>query len=563
MPAFDSVFPPHRLPRALREYLSYEALRGELDRVVALFPAACTVERKVLGHTPEGREILALHVWPRGRGVDQPTLWVDANMHSAELIGANVVLAQAESLAAVADQEPWRSVNYVFVPRICPDGAECYFTTGIVNRSNPRDGHSDDELGAHWKRACLVEKRPRPETRLSLLTSPRRVGVMRRRNPAGVWTMDEECPTLVRRRAVGDGGPFYDVFPEGTVANWDGMNLPPAFRTDRNETDLNRNFPWLWTADRRGVRGGTHPGSEPESRAIIAYSSTIPQLYFWLNYHTFGGVYIRPPEDKPDSSLPRLDASVYEIVDRELERITGYPAVSGHAEFLYEPGVPLPGTLTDWAYYGLGAYSYVCELWDLPARLGRTQRPFINRYTLWDTAQWRKLWLFDKNVNGGLLFGHPWLPYDHPQLGQVEVSELPSVFGIQNPPQALIEEVVRPQIDVFHLLVRLAPRPTVGLRVRTEQTSILTVANEGFLPTYVSKQKDKVMGAQRILVHTAKGTHPLEDLDGHVPVNTGWIDFAGGGSNARTSAAMELPAAEAKSVRVSFPRAGTLVPKGS
>jgi hypothetical protein len=173
---------------------------------------------------------------------------------------------------------------------------------------------------------------------------------------------------------------------------------------------------------------------------------------------------------------------------------------------------------------------------------------------------WRRLFLFDKNLNGGLLFGHPWLPFDHPQLGPVEISELPSVFGLQNPPQNLIEEVVSPQAAVFRYLIEIAPRPVVTARLLSEQSVVLTIANQGFLPTFVSKQKDKAHGAQRILVHVARGAQAFDDLDGWVPVNTGWIDFAANGSSVRTSFSIEIPKADFdRGVRVAFPRAGVVV----
>lgn len=549
------------LPTAhLHHFLSYSALRDECEAIVAAFPSWCTVETKVLGHSEEGRELVAFHVWPKGKGHSQPTLWIDANMHAGELVGTNVVVAQFAELATALhrntpDALEYRDINYVFMPRVCPDGAECAFSNGLVNRSNPRDSRSSEQLGPHWKRACLVEKRARPEHRLALLDMPRRIGVMRRLNPAGVWTRDDEFPALIRRRTWNDKGPFFDIYPEGTIEHFDGTHIPPAHRVDRNETDLNRNFPSLWEADRPSHRSGRYPGSEVESRAIIDYSSRLPHLYFWMNYHTFGGVYIRPPEDKPDSSLPRLDASIYEALDAALEKLTGYPAVSGYAEFLYEPGVPLPGTLSDWAYYGMGAYSYVCELWDLPARLGRFDRPFIRRYAPWNTDQWRKLYLFDKNANGGLLFGHPWIPFAHPQLGPVEISELPAVFGIQNPPQSMLEEIIGPQLEVFKLLVRIAPRTSMEVNTHATNTATLTLSNQGFLPSYISKQKNKVLGPQPILVQGASSTRSFEDLDGYAPVNTGWLDFAASGSGLRTSFQIPVPHDElTKDFRVVFPR---------
>ena len=38
---------------------------------------------------------------------------------------------------------------------------------------------------------------------------------------------------------------------------------------------------------------------------------------------------------------------------------TGYPTVSGHDEFLYEPDKPLRGDLSDYAYNQRGALAYV------------------------------------------------------------------------------------------------------------------------------------------------------------------------------------------------------------
>ena len=560
---------------------------AELDRwlldLQARFPQDITAEINVIGQSAEKRDILVLHVWPRGRSVRQPTLWVDANMHSAELVGTNVVLAQIQTLAeklAGPDKSTYASRNYIFVPRICPDGAACYFDNGLTSRSNNRDRRSSTERGSFWVRQCLKLKQAREHSGVALLQNPQRVGAMRRQNPAGVWTCDDEFPALMRRRDFDDKGPFFDIFPEGTIENYDGVNLPKANQVDQNEVDLNRNFPIFWKADRTKTKSGPFPLSEPESKAVVDYSSRFPEIYFWLNYHTFGGVFIRPPEHEPDSKLPRLDFSVFELLDREIERITHYPAVAGFAEFLYEPGVPLPGTLTDWAYYGLGAYAYVCELWDLPIRLAHRDRPFIKRYTIWKSEDWRVLYRFDRDFNNQLLFGHPWLSYEHEQLGAVEISELPTVFGIQNPPAKLIKEVVKPQISLFETLVKLAPQPhcraTLVPRIGKSAALIsevnLEIMNTGFLPTYVSDQKNDVNGPQNIVVKILENTnveilgpktHMVPDLGGYVPINTGWLDFAADGSNARTSQTLRIavqktdPLTSSKIVlEVHFPRAG-------
>lgn len=571
----------------LSQYLDFAALKAELLALKKSYPQHIHTEIISIGSSPQGRDILALCVSPQGHLVQQPTLWVDANMHSAELIGTNVVLAQINHLASLlADKKTHDEAaarNYIFVPRVCPDGAESYFTDARVNRSNARDSRASEQLGSHWQRTSLVDKMPRPGTRLAVFKNPHRLGVMRRSNEAGVWATDALHPQCIRRREIGDVGPFYDILPEGIIENFDGVNIPPARCVDANEIDLNRNFPIFWKADHAKTKSGAHPLSQPESQALVTFSSSKPEIYFWLNYHTFGGVFIRPPEHEPDSKLPRLDASIFELVDRDLERLTGYPAVAGAAEFLYEPGVPLPGTLTDWAYYGLGAYAYVCELWDLPARLGHTQRPFIKRYTTWTAADWRALFRYDQGQNEGLLFGHPWIPFEHPQLGPVEISELPSVFGIQNPPESLIAEVVKPQIAVFEHAMRMAPQPKVkavvspSLHTTPGDLSLrVEVSNQGFLPTHISEQKNLTAGVQQIIirlsafenVRLAAGVSPVIlvcDLDGFAPLNTGWLDFAGYGTQSATARHVDFalvhlnPLVPARlSIEVVFPRAGTL-----
>lgn len=572
------------------QYLSNSAMVALLLDLKEEFPENVHTEIAVIGTTPENNEVYALHVWPRGRGVRQPTLWVDANMHAGELVGTNVVLAQIELLAdrlRDAQRPTFETRNYIFVPRICPDGAERYFKDGLPSRSNARDRRSELELGPHWVRSCLVPKEKRGLPGVALLDNPNRIGVMRRENPAGLWATDAQFPKLLRRRDVNDPGPFYDVFPEGTIAHFDGVTLPSARATDRNEIDLNRNFPAQWKPSRQGEKSGPFPMSEPESRAVVEHSARHPEIYFWLNYHTFGGVFIRPPETDPDIKLPRVDASIFEWLDRDLERIAHYPAVSGFAEFLYQPDVPLPGTLTDWAYYGLGAFAYVCELWDLPIRLGHRERPFIKRYTHWSTDDWQALYRFDLDYNNGLLFGHPWIPFEHPQLGRVEVSELPQVFGIANPPVALIEGVIRPQLALFEHLVKIAPQPLCRAFARPLPADSATsaaprlfemcieIANTGFLPTYISQQKNESSGTQDILVSLkdennvrilGPSLHALPDLAGFAAPNTGWLDFAGNGSATQTSHVLRIPfekrdpnAPARLSIETVFPRAGTHV----
>jgi hypothetical protein len=538
------------------KYLNYKEMLSDIDLLCNQFPKNVDIKKIEIAKTLEGRSIIAIRVYPEGMNIEQPTIWVDANMHSIEFIGTNTVLAHIENLChkLTKKESKYFSVNYVFVPRICPDGAEQYFTDGKRSRSNARDARQSKELGSHWKRECLIEKDDR-DVGIHLFKNKNRVGFIRKKNKAGIWVVDEVYPKLMRHRELGDSGPFYDIYPEGKIEHYDGLNIPPASFVSDNEVDLNRNFPVGWSPNYLDNMSGKMALSEIESRAIAEFSAKIPQIYFWLNYHTFGGVFIRPLESEDDSGMHILDRSVYQTIDKKIEEITGYPAVSGHTEFTYIPGKPLQGCLTSYSYHALGAYSYACELWDFPARIGRIDRPFIKRYDGWLKKEWRKIYEFDLDKNHGIIFGNPWKHFHHEQLGDIEISEFPSQFGICNPPQSLIKEVIQNQVPLLSLLVDLAPIPkiTVSLSNTNENKikyALLTISNIGFLPTYVSEARNKSQGSKKIIIEiidvkngklVGDNTYLIDHLSGYCPIIKGWIDSVDTGTNTSSSKTLRIP----------------------
>lgn len=538
------------------KYLNYIDMISDINTLCDNFPKNIDVEKIDIAKTLEGRSIIAIRVYPEGKQIEKPTIWIDANMHSVELIGTNTVLAQIHFLITKLNnkESKYFSVNYIFVPRICPDGAEQYFTEGKRNRSNARDSRTISELGTYWKRECLLDKNVR-NVGLNLFLNKKRVGFMRKKNESGIWVADEVYPQLIRHRELGDSGPFYDIYPEGAIENFDGINIPPATHVNDNEIDLNRNFPVSWVPNHLENMSGKISLSEIESRAIAEFAISIPQIYFWLNYHSFGGVFIRPLESQDDSNMNIFDRSVYQTIDKKIEEITGYPSVNGHSEFTYIPGKPLQGCLTSFAYHSLGAYSYVCELWDFPLRIDRTERPFINRYNNWQKKEWRKIYEFDCNHNHGIMFGHPWKSFNHPQIGDVEISELPVYFGINNPPQELIHDVINTQLGILPLLIDIAPMPKVTTRLSSIQDRAikyieLTISNIGFLPTFVSEARNNSQGSKKIIIEIIEvknaklignNVYQIEPLTGYCPIIKGWINSADSGTNTSSSKTIRIP----------------------
>ena len=182
---------------------------------------------------------------------------------------------------------------------------------------------------------------------------------------------------------------------------------------------------------------------------MLDFATRHPNIMVWLNLNTFGGVLIRPLGDKPDSKMHPGDLGLYEQVEAWMTAHTGYATVSGFHEFLYEPDKPLHGDLTDYAYHQRGALAYVVELWDLFQQLGiARKKPFVDHYSKFTRADMRALASFDRQHNGGRIFG-TWKPQQHPQLGAVEVAGFDPRVGIWNPPYERLDATCQVQSAAF------------------------------------------------------------------------------------------------------------------
>jgi len=466
-------------------FLDYQTLTTQLERWAQAFPDLCRL--RSIGTTTEGRSIWHLTIGPEPDRV-RPAVWVDGNMHASELCGSSVALAIAEdALKLHLDpdydahglpqhvRERLREVLFYVVPRMSPDGAEVVLHTSRYVRSAPRDRRPNREA-PRWVRGDI--------------DGDGKSLMMRMPHPAGEFVESTDVPGLMVARRLNDPGPYYKLFPEGTIEPFDGSTIPDPHYLSDNQTDLNRNFPFSWMPAHAQAGAGDFPLSEPESRAVVEFATAHPEIFGWLNLHTFGGVFIRPLGDKPDSKMHMGDRVLYRQLGAWAEELTGYPMVSGFEEFLYEPDQPLYGDLTEYAYHQRGAVSYVVELWDLFKRLGK-ERPkkFVDYYAEVTRADLLALAKFDREENAGRVF-LPWRKTEHPQLGPLEIGGADPLVGIWNPPYERIAEVCKGQVAHFLRLAALAPAVRVRVVERVTTGDDLTrltisVENHGYLPTCV------------------------------------------------------------------------------
>jgi hypothetical protein len=361
--------------------------------------------------------------------------------------------------------------------------------------------------------------------------------LMRVEDPTGDFVESAATPGLLLPRQVDDAGPYYRVYPEGTVERFDGFTLPkPSFMSD-TETDMNRNFSSNWMPEPDQVGAGAFATSEPESRAVSEFAARHPNIFLWLCMHTFGGVYIRPLGDRPDSKMDPHDAAVFRTVERLATEHTGYPTVSGFHEFCYAPDKPIHGDLANFAYVERGAIGFVCELWDFFRQVGfETKRPFIKNYEDHNGAEdIEAMARWDRDHNDGRMIGL-WRSFDHPQLGPVEIGGYDPLVGVWNPPPERLDELCRAQSRFFLRLAALAPRLAIprlhATRLEGELVRVeVVVENRGYLPTYVlgSAKARSFSDPVRVRLELGPG---LELVSGEPEVEVGHLGGWGGNDRA-------------------------------
>ena len=460
-------------------FYTYADLTETLDAWVSEFPGLCRIES--IGKSYEGREIPLVTVtnFETGRAEEKPAVLVHAQIHAMEFTGTTAALSLLDRLlhGYSEDERVTRALDtraFYVVPRVNPDGADAGLTDGRWRRSSVRPYPRDE---------------PQDGLHREDVDGDGRVLMMRQRDPNGAWKPHPEDPRLLVARRPDDlDGEFFRVFPEGSIQNWDGVTVPIAPALEG--LDLNRNWPAEWAPEGEQRGAGPYPGSEPETRALIQAIVDRPNITSYIGYHTFSGVHLRPYSGRSDDDYPTTDLRAFKLMGEEATRLTGYPAISIFHDFKYDPKQVIKGGDIDWVYDFLGAFAWVTEFWSPQRAAGLSDYHFIDWIRDHSPEDELALVKLADELGEGYV---DWYPFEHPQLGPVELGGWNLVYFWFNPPLSRLEAEVRPHADFALFLALVSPR----LEIRSFESEAvgdgafrlrLVLENSGWLPTNVTQK---------------------------------------------------------------------------
>lgn len=452
----------------------------EVNRTLAAwgedFPSLTEVYS--IGETREGSPLMVIEITNEdtGPGQDKPGYYYDGNIHAGELTGAEVALHFADYLLRNygSDERVTELVDtrVLYVrPKFNPDGADIALTSAQTLRSTPRP--YDQDLDG------LLDEDPPND-----LDGDGHITQMRVPAADGDWYVSSEDPRLMERRPrAGDDGPqppagtqFYDVLGEGIDDDGDGRHNEDGV----GGIDMNRNFPRNWGLEFEQNGAGPYPLSEPETRATIEFLDAHRNITGIFHGHTSGGFAYRLPSTIAWDTFPAADQQLILEQSEMYEQTTEQPARPSYTN----PDVHRHGTLISWGYWDFGVVGFVPEFW---GGMG------IDYDEDGNISQLERLRYHDDELTTD--YFTDWAPYEHPELGTVEIGGWHSKFVNQNPPTELLQRELELYVPWMLWLAEISPRleirdvtvtPVDGadatFRVRVE------VENSGYLPTHVTQR---------------------------------------------------------------------------
>ncbi len=431
-------------------YHTYEVMYEWLDRWEEQYPELMDVIE--VGRSFEGRPILQVTVTNKqtGNDVDKPAAFFEGGRHSGEVTSSESVLWLIKYLLENygKDEKITRLIDTKAIylrPQNNPDGSNLYLHSAQRNRSTVRPHDSD--------RDGLLDEDPPEDLDGDGIIYTLRWKVKEGEEDKGNATLDARDPTGRLMKSMPEGLGDWRVISEGIDNDDDGEYNEDGI----GGLDLHRNYPENWRPDRgedatqRGYTqfgAGAYPLSESETRTVVLWLLTHPNVSVANSMDTRVPMHLRPPStSKSAERMFPQDKAYYEYFDSIGTSITDYPW-AGDVYDIYmtrnptnqrtgDPTRPSPlfGHGPDFGYFYYGAIWYGDELWN-----GGRMEDF-NGDSLLDDVDGL---IWDDTYNNGEGF-REWEPFEHPDLGTVEIGGFRPKFFSQNGPPHQLEAWIKKQ----------------------------------------------------------------------------------------------------------------------
>lgn len=473
-------------------YFLYQDIIDMCTSFVNNYPDLCSKETICI--TEKNREVIAMTLTNKNTGdpLDKPAFYMDANTHAGEITGNVVAMHMMDYLLTnYASNSTCKKIldeyTVYVIPRITMDGSEVYLTSAYGLRSADRDYNVQDSGIKQFD-----------------LDDDGVIRSMRIKNKHGAWKKDVLNENLMVEREPDDiDGEFYDVFVEGIMDNYNGVNLYQ--KKAEWGLDFNRNYPYGWYNEVRQSGAGYYPLSNPENKAVVDFVLKHPNIGAVLTMHTSGGVLLYPPGTKHEKDGDPTDMKIYKTIGKMATKELDYPCINIFDNFNKDQVFFPSGAFDDWCYQDQGIYAYTMELWDLNKHIGKPVDWFDKKEpTIEDMMDtYNKMIKFSEEND--LDAFKPWTKIDHPQFGEVEVGGFNHKFLLQNCPCKFLKEEVE-KATKFSLRYLLAlPKLNIEDTIVTKLADNMykveaVVANDGYMPTYLSNEAKKLKKDESIKV---------------------------------------------------------------
>jgi len=440
-----------------------------LESYHARYPGLTRLD--TIGTSIHGHPLVVMEITNRetGPAAEKPALYLDGGIHAQELTASEVVLYTMDHLLTGHGTDPrvtelLDTRAFYLHPKVNPAGSDLVLRQDQWMRSTPRPV---DENGDG-----IPDSDPPMD-----LDGDGRILQMRIPDPDGNRVADADDPRIMRPRTQGDTGPFYRVEREGIDGNGDGRIASDGI----GGSDMNRNFPYNWAPLYRQPGSYNFPLSEPETWALANFVNDHPNITQIIHGHTSGGFIYRLPSASNPAEFDTTDLALIEDLGAWYTEDTGrrvIPSATDPVDHRY-------GTFISFAYFASGIIGWVPEYWPGPA----SWVPDATGDGRITEADWHRA---NDDRFGGAYFT-AWTPFDHPQLGPVEIGGWHTKYWSQNPPYELLEEELRTQLPWILEMAARSPLVTVSeprfealddSRVAVE----VTVTNTGWLATHLTQR---------------------------------------------------------------------------